>query len=147
MKPASRIASLLAGAVLLASAPAWSAEQEERAGVAEQMAVLIMSPDLQGLIAAATEYPKSSVEVSSANHQMTIGMVNGTLNSGSRGERNAEAGRITSLVAKTMAGRPEFADVLVIHVDFIQRLGDHSTVVQAIDFRKAPNGTFEFHVT
>ncbi len=147
MKPVSRIASLLAGVVLLVSAPAWSVAPDGRAGVAERVAVLIMEPDLQGLIAAASEYPKSSVEVSSANHQITIGMVNGKLVSGSRGDRNAAASRIASLVANTMAGRPEFAEIFVIHVDFIKRAGDHSTVVQAIDFRQSPDGKFEFHVT
>ena len=73
--------------------------------------------------------------------------VNSKLNDGATAERTAEASTIASACAKAIAGRSEFATIVIIHVDYVKRLGNTSTVIQGIDFNKAPDGAFRLHLT
>jgi len=50
-----------------------------------------------------------------------------------------------SAIAKAIAGKPEFAQVVIIHVDYVKQAGNKATVVQGIDFNKAPDGAFALH--
>ncbi len=102
---------------------------------------------LQEAAAAATGYKKTSIEVKSTAHQVTIAVVNSKLNDGSTTERTAEASTIASACAKSIAGKSEFAGVVIIHVDYVKRLGSNSTVVEGIDFNKAPDGSFRLRLT
>ena len=104
-------------------------------------------PSLQEAAAAAAAYKKTSIEVKSTAHQVTITVVNSKLNDGATTERTAEASKIASASAKVIAGKPEFAAVVIIHVDYVKRAGNDSTVVEGIDFNKAPDGSFKLHLT
>ena len=106
-----------------------------------------MFPTLQEAAASATGYKKTSIEVRSTAHQITIAVVNSRLNEGSTTERTAEASTIASACAKTIAGKSEFAAVVIIHVDYVKCLGNGSTVVEGIDFNKAPDGSLKLHLT
>lgn len=104
-------------------------------------------PTVQDAAASAAGYKKTSIEVKSTAHQVTISVVNSKLNNGSRTERIAEASTIASACAKAIAGKSEFAAVVIIHVDYVKRLENNSTVIQGIDFNKAPDGSFKLHLT
>jgi hypothetical protein len=106
-----------------------------------------MFPTLQEAAASAAGYKKTSIEVKSTAHQITIEVVNSKLNNGSTTERTAEASTIASACAKATAGKSEFAAVVIIHVDYVKRLGSNSTLVEGIDFNKAPDGSFKLHLT
>ena len=134
-------------ALVTASTPAlvWSADTASDAEQAKRQAPVYAA--LQEAAATAAGYKKTSIEVKSTAHQVTIAVVNSKLNDGSTTERTAEASRIASACANTIAGKPEFAAVVIIHVDFVKRLGGSSTVVEGIDFNKAPDGSFKLHLT
>jgi hypothetical protein len=104
-------------------------------------------PALQEAAAAAAGYKKTDIEVKSTAHQVTIIVVNSKLNNGVTAERTTEALKIASAGAKFIAGKPEFAAVVIIHVDYVKRAGNDSAVIEGIDFNKAPDGSFKLHLT
>ena len=123
----------------------WGADSASDAEQTKRQAAAF--PTLQEAAASAAGYKKTSIEVKSTAHQITIAVVNSKLNDGSTTERTAEASTIASACAKTIAGKSEFAAVVIIHVDYVKRLGNGSTVVEGIDFNKAPDGSFKLHLT
>ena len=144
MKNTLAVAALI---TLTVSTPVlvWGADIASDSERAKRQAAVF--PTLQEATAAAAGYKKTSIEVKSTAHQITIAVVNSRLNDGSRIERTAEASTIASACAKVIAGKSEFAAVVIIHVDYVKRLGNESTVIQGIDFNKAPDGSFKLHLT
>lgn len=148
MKPTRNMllsVSLATLALLGAQLPAVAADVATDAKQVKQQAMFI--PDLQRSVASVAGYQVQNVEVMSAAHQVTISVIDSKLNDGAKTDRHAEATRIADAVAKAIAGKPEFAQVMVIHVDYIKRTGTKSSMVQSIDFNKAADGTFQFHQT
>jgi hypothetical protein len=49
----------------------------------------------------------------------------------------------------TLTGRLPFAGILGIHIDYAARSkdGSHSDILDSIDFRKGPDGSFAHHTT
>jgi len=123
----------------------WGADSMSDAEQAKRQAAVV--PALQEAAASATGYQRASIEVKSTAYQITIAIVNGKLNDGSTTERTAEASKIATACAKVITGRPDFAAVLIIHVDYVKRVGNKSTVVAGVDFNKAPDGSFTLHLT
>ena len=123
----------------------WSADSTSDAEQAKRQVAVV--PALQEAAASATGHQKASIEVKSTAHQITIVVVNGKLNDGSTTERTAEASKIATACANVIAGKPDFAAVVIIHVDYVKRLGNKSTVVEGVDFNKAPDGSFKLHLT
>jgi hypothetical protein len=124
---------------------AWGGDAAADAVQAKQQASAI--PDLQQAAAAAAGSQNPSIEVKSAAHQITITVVNSKLNDGAKTDRHAEASKIADAVAKTIVGKPEFAQVMMIHVDYVKRVGHRTSVIQSVDFSKAADGAFQFHQT
>ena len=145
MKNAWAVTALVALVTVSTPALVWGADTASDAERAKRQAAV--SPTLQEAAAAATGYKKTSIEVKSTAHQVTIAVVNSKLNDGSTTERTAEASTIASACARTIAGKSEFAAVVIIHVDYVKRLGSTSTVVEGIDFNRAPDGSFKLHLT
>ncbi len=50
-------------------------------------------------------------------------------------------------VLNVITGKPDFAAVVIIHVDYVKRVGNNSTLVQGVDFNKAPDGSFKLHLS
>lgn len=123
----------------------WGADIASDAEQTKRQAALL--PAVREATASAAGYKKTSIEVKSTAHQFTIAVVNSKLNDGSRTERTAEASTIASACANAIAGKSEFAAVVIIHVDYVKRQGNNSTVIQGIDFNKAPDGSFKLHLT
>src|SRR6476660_4499474 len=117
-------------ALVTASTPAlvWSADTASDAEQAKRQAPIY--PAVQEAAATAAGYKEASIEVKSTAHQVTIAVVNIKLNEGSTTERTAEASRIVSACANTIAGKPQFAAAVIIHVDYVKRLGGSSTEVE-----------------
>ena len=145
MKNTLAVTALVALVTVSTPVLVWGADTASDAERAKRQAAV--SPTLQEAAAAATGYKKTSIEVKSTAHQVTIAVVNSKLNDGSTTERTAEASTIASACAKAIAGKSEFAAVVIIHVDYVKRLGNNSTVVEGIDFNKAPDGSFKLHLT
>ena len=78
---------------------------------------------------------------------MTV--VNSSLNGASGKVRVNEAGRIVAAITRTIAGNAEFRSIQAIHIDYVSSDpdGSHARTVDAIDFRKTPQGAFEHHIT
>jgi hypothetical protein len=145
MKNTLAVSALIA--LVTASTPVlvWSADSASDTAQAKRQAPVY--PALQEAVAAAAGYKKTSIEVKSTAHQVTIAVVNSKLNDGSTAQRTTEASTIASACAKTIAGKSGFAGVVIIHVDYVKRVGNDSTVVEGIDFNRAPDGSFRLHLT
>ena len=133
--------------LLTVSTPAlvWGADSVSDAEQAKRQVAVV--PALQEAAASATGHQKVSIEVKPTAHQITIVVVNGKLNDGSTTERTAEASKIATACVNVITGKPDFAAVVIIHVDYVKRVGNRSTVVQGVDFNKTPDGSFKLHLT
>ena len=145
MKNRMAIAALIALVTTSTPVLVWSADSASDTEQAKRQVAMV--PALQEAVAAAAGYKKASIEVKSTAHQVTIAVVNSKLNDGSTTERTAEASKIASACANVIVGKPEFAAVVIIHVDYVKRVGNNSSLVEGIDFNKARDGSFKVHLT
>jgi hypothetical protein len=60
-----------------------------------------------------------------------------------------EASAIAPIVVNAVAGRLEFKNLTTTRVQYVVQSapGTTSKVIDTVDFRKSPSGTFEFHKT
>ena len=145
MKNIRLIVSLLASAAWLGSAPAGAADMAtDAAQVATQGAAI---PGIQEAVAAAAGYQSSDIEIHSTAHQITLTVVNSKLYDAPPAGRSSEALKMIQALEKSIAGQPEFAQVMMVHVDYLSRHGAESKTVQGFDFNKAPSGSFVLHTT
>lgn len=130
---------------LSAPAPVAAAEVASDQEQAKQQALVL--PKLQQAATAAARHKNTGIEVKSAAHQITVTVANSKLNEAATTERNAEATALATAIEKAIAGRREFAEVLIIHVDYVKKVGSSSTVIQSLDFNKTAGGAFQLHLT
>ena len=92
---------------------------------------------------------EKTVEVTIRGNILTVVRVNSNLNGSSHGARNNEAQAIASVVAKGIIDSPDFKNIHTIRVQYLTRLGSSAKdrVLDTVDFRKDPNGVFQFHET
>jgi len=102
-------------------------------------------------ILEALRYDATTIDVTATSVQIVVTVVNSDLNGSlaTHHERETEAAEIVGAVAVTLAKSPELAAIEAIHVDYVARQpgSTHSDVVDAIDFRRNPQGKFELHKT
>ncbi len=79
---------------------------------------------VKSAIASVTGYDASALEVAATGSQIMIKVVNSPLAARSAVERESEAQRIASAVSASIAGKPEFASLNGIHVDYVVRNSD-----------------------
>src|SRR5579859_4852968 len=128
---------------LLASAPALSAapgETERQAGAL---------PAIKSEILKSTGYAAASVTVALRDNQFWVTIENSRLNDSTARQREAQATRIADTIANKLKGDTTFAGILGIHIDYVARAkdGSHSDILDSIDFRKGPDGSFTHHTT
>lgn len=103
---------------------------------------VVPEPDLVAEVAKATAYPASEVQVTAGAYQLVVTLLNSKLASPS--DRQEEAAKIAAAISKAIASKPQFKLVQAFHIDYINltadRFGAH--MVDAIDFRKNPAGSF-----
>ena len=91
----------------------------------------------------------SAVEIGQTGSVITVLRINSGLNKGTHAGRDNEASTIAPIIADAVTGKPEFKDLTTIRVQYVIRSapGGTSKVIDTVDFRKTPGGTFEFHRT
>jgi hypothetical protein len=143
MKSAFAVAVLLMLAVASHPMSVWGADVASDSEQVKRQAVLI--PNLQQAAAGAGGYDSASIKVKSTAHQVTIEVINSKLNSASSADRNAEASAIASAIGKAIDGKPEFAAVVTVHIDYVTGSGSTAKLVQGLVFNKSSGGTFKPH--
>jgi hypothetical protein len=138
------VASLLSTMVMLASSgQALSANSASETEQVKQQ--LIAIPGIQREVANATGNNAKMIDITSTPHQVTITVINSKLNEALNVDRQAEASTMASTFARAVSGKAPFAQVMVIHVDYVKRTGDQDKAIQRFDFHKSPAGMFVFH--
>lgn len=145
MKNIRSIVGLLVTIALAGSVPAFAADVAADAAQVAKQADAITS--LQQSAAAAAGYKTTDLEIKSTAHQITITVVNSQLNDGTPAGRSSEALTIMQAVEASIAGKAEFGQVMVMHVNYVSRQGSDSKVIQGFDFNKSPSGAFVPHST
>jgi hypothetical protein len=137
-------ASLLTSLAMIASSgPVWSANTAAETEQVKQQMIAI--PGLQQEVAKATGNDAKNIDITSSPHQVTITVVNSKLNEGVDANRRAEASTMVSTFARAVAEKAPFAQVMVIHVDYVKRTGNSDKAIQRYDFNKSPAGIFVAH--
>lgn len=139
------IVGVVATMALVSSVPTLAADvADDAAQVAMQAASI---PALMQSAATAAGYKVTDLEVKSTTHQITITVVNSKLNAGQPAGRRDEASKIMQTVEKSIAGKVEFGQVMMMHLDYVRRQGTESKIIQGFDFNKSPSGFFVPHTT
>jgi len=139
-------ASLLTCLAMMASSgQAWSANTAaEDEQVKQQMLAI---PSLQQSVAKAGGYDPKNIDITSSPHQVTITVINSKLNDGADTNRKTEAGKMVSTLSQAVAGKAPFAQVMVIHVEYVKRTGNSDKAIDRFDFNKSPAGIFVAHTS
>jgi hypothetical protein len=143
MKSIFATAIVLVLAVVSYPTNAWGADAASDAAEVKLQAAQI--PNLQQAAASAGGYNSSNIKAKSTAHQVTVEVVDSKLNTAPAAERDAEASKIASAIAKAIAGKSGFAAVVTIHVDYVAGPGTAAKVVQGFVFNKGADGTFKPH--
>jgi hypothetical protein len=100
-------------------------------------------------IASVTGYNAESIELTATSQQLVVTIVNSKLIAESGRVRESEAARIVEATVREMTSKSELKNVQAIHIDYVSREADgsHSRTIDAIDFRRTPQGAFEHHIT
>lgn len=139
------VSSFLALTVTLGSSSTWSADTaSDTAQVKLQASSLA---EIEALTEATGSYKPKDVELNSTAHQMTVTIINSKLNTATVTDREAEANKMVSAIARAIADKPAFSQLPVIHVVYVKRQGRKIVPVQSIDFFKTPAGIFVLHKT
>jgi hypothetical protein len=88
-------------------------------------------------------------EVTTAANILTVSRINSTINVAPHADRTIEANLIASIVAQAISGKPEFNNLIAVHVRYMTRsaAGGRDKVIDAVEFRKDLKGEFPFHGT
>jgi hypothetical protein len=89
------------------------------------------------------------VELSRTGNVIVVSRVNSNMNGAPHQLIANEAVSVAAVVSKAIADNVEFKDIHTIRVRYLDRSGSPSKdkTVDSVEFRKAPNGEFEIHVS
>jgi lipopolysaccharide biosynthesis regulator YciM len=132
-------------AIVASSAPAWSANTASETEQVKQQ--LIAIPGLQQEVAKATGNDAKMIDINATPHQVTITVINSKLNDATKADREAEASTMASTLSRAISEKAPFAQVMVIHVDYVKRTGNQDKAIQRLDFNKSPAGVFVAHTS
>jgi hypothetical protein len=90
-----------------------------------------------------------TVEITTTHTILKVLRVNSNMNEATHAGRDNEATAIASIVSKAISGKSEFTKLNTIRVQYVTRPSPNanSRVVDTVDFRKDPQGVFQFHRT
>jgi hypothetical protein len=136
-------AALLAGSLFVAE-PA--ARAQPATSTAKQVDTL---GTIQTSIVKTIGADTKTVHVTSNGSILVVARVNSPMNDTTHEGRNNEAKVIAALAAKEIGGEPKFAKVSTIRVEYSAHSapGTKSKLVDSVEFRKGPDGVFDFHQT
>ncbi len=130
-------------AMLASSAPAWSADTALEIEQVKQQTIAV--PSIQREVAKATGNDAKMIDIATTPHKVTITVINSKLNDAKDTDREAEASTIVSTFARAVSGKAPFAQVVVVHVNYVKRTGTQDKAIQQLDFNKSPAGIFVPH--
>ena len=104
---------------------------------------------IQASIVRTVGAQDKTVELSIVDNVFTVSRINSNMNESTHGGRNNEASAIGSVVSKAIVGKSEFQNIITIRVQYVTRYGSTTNikVIDTVEFRKDPNGAFQFHTT
>ncbi len=143
MKKHFAIATLVTLTAAISMVPAWSADAVADTGQVTLQSASI--PALRQSIASAAGIALQSVELKHTAHQLTVTIVNSKQNGATSVDREREAIAIASVTERGMTGKPEFAGIGSIHLDYISRIGKTVKTIQLFDFFRTPANAFVLH--
>jgi hypothetical protein len=68
--------------------------------------------------------------------------MNGPMNEDTEDHRKLDATKVASLIENTISNQKKYADMTIIHINYIKRSGNHNTLIKAYDFIQSPAGVF-----
>jgi len=137
------VPGLLIGLLLIAGPTAASAEATNSPGRADKLG------NIQVAVNKAIGAQAKTVEVTTSGDVLLVARLNSNMNASTHEGRNNEAKAIASIVASSIGDKPEYRTVSTIRVDYVIRATAPSKgkVVDSVEFRKGPDGVFNFHQT
>ena len=104
---------------------------------------------LRGMVVRAISTTDDTVEISRADGVLLLTRVNSTMAKASHEGLANEATAIAKALSDEIEGHAEFTDLVAIKVRYLTRHpdGSASSAVDTIEFRKAPDGHFDLHLT
>ena len=105
--------------------------------------------EIQAKIARTIGAAPLTVEIIQTGSIITVLRINSNMNDATHSGRDNEASAIAPIVANAVTDRSEFKNLTTIRVQYVVQSapGTTSKVIDTVDFRKSPSGTFEFHKT
>ena len=105
--------------------------------------------NIQKLVTKTIGAQPKTVEATMSGDFLIITRPNSNMNTTTHEGRNNEAKIIASILAKSMARNPKSITVSTIRVEYISRKPTDllGKVVDTVEFRKGPDGVFDFHQT
>lgn len=116
-------------------------------GLAAQSPVpaALASPGLRQAALDGASSVFSDIEIRSTAHLVTVVVMDSSLAVADALGRGAEAASIASAIERAMSGRPEYAGVMSIHVDFVDRESSRMAAPRGFEFNRTPSGSFVGH--
>lgn len=102
-------------------------------------------PPLRERLTRIAGLSAESLEVAVQSHQISIHINNSNLNDASSLMRETDATQLAAAVEQAISPKPEFAQIAVIHINYVRKSGTTSKLVQGVDFYKSGTGTFVIH--
>jgi hypothetical protein len=134
--------TLLAGAASLALPQALAASaQDDKADEMKLHLQMQALPQIRTAIQTATGHAENAIVLTPGRHQLFVRIVNRKLPA--KAGVADDTALVSSAVSRAMAGKEEFSDVDVLHIDYVGDGGD----VHTFDFRRDPQGKFQRHVS
>jgi hypothetical protein len=135
--------SLFAGLLLIADTALAPAQTTPSAVRADTLG------NIQAVVIKTIGAQVKTVEITTSDDVLVIGRVNSNMNASTHEGRNNEAKEIASIVAKIIGENSKFKTVSTIRVDYMVRAPASLTgkIVDTVEFRKGPDGAFDFHQT
>jgi hypothetical protein len=135
--------SLVYGLLLIADPTVAPAQTTPSANRADTLG------NIQAAVSKAIGSQVKTVEIKTSGDVLVVARVNSNMNASTHEGRNNEAKEIASIVARSIGDKSEFRSVSTIRVDYMIRATGSPTgkVVDSVDFRKGPDGVFDFHQT
>jgi hypothetical protein len=105
--------------------------------------------ELRATIVQTIGAQPESVEIVVSGSTFTVLRVNSNMNEAAHAGRDNEANVVGQIVSKAVAGSPAFKKFHTIRVQYVTRSKPGATlkVVDTVEFRKSPSGSFQFHAT
>jgi hypothetical protein len=135
--------SLVCGVLLIADQTVAPAQTAPSAARADTLG------NIQAAVSRAIGAQVKTVEVTTNGDVLVVARVNSNMNASTHEGRNNEAKEIASIVARSIGDKSKFRTVSTIRVDYMIRatITPTSKVVDSVEFRKGPDGVFDFHQT